>query len=156
MHHPRMDIKRVIAVNLAAWMAENPATDTLKKLASRSGVSFGTVQRARNGEVNLTVENLDALASALGKSAAELLTPASAQADTPSSLAHYLLPSANVQNGHRVADSASSYGWPFKLVSREAYDALPPEAQAYVQGCLKQAIDHATEHFGTATKKRSA
>ncbi len=156
MHHPRMDIKRVIAVNLAAWMAENPATDTLKKLASRSGVSFGTVQRARNGEVNLTVENLDALAAALGKSAADLVTPRSEQASIPSPLPHYLLPSPNMQNGQQVADSASLYSWPFKLVSREAYDALPPEAQAYVQGCLKQAIDHATEHFATPTRKRSA
>lgn len=151
-----MDIKKVIAANLGVWMAESEATDTLKKLARRSGVSFGTVQRARNGEVNLTVENLAALAAALGKSAAELVTPQAAKADMPSSLSHYLLPSSNMQNEHRVADSVGSYSWPFKLVSREAYDALPPEAQGYVQGCLKQAIDHATEQFGTATRKRSA
>lgn len=156
MHYPVMDIKKVIAVNLTTWMAENPAVDTLKKLASRSGVSFGTVQRARNGEVNITVENLAALASALGRSAADLVTPPATQAEMPSTLSHYLLPSSNMQPEHRVADFGSAYGWPFKLVSREAYDALPPEAQGYVQGCLKQAIDHAAEKFGTATAKRSA
>lgn len=156
MHHPDMDIKKVIAANLSAWMTESASTDTLKKLAARSGVSFGTVQRARNGEVNLTVENLSALAAALGRSAADLVTPQAAHADMPHAMSHYLLPSSNMQNGHRVADSSSSYSWPFKLVSRDAYDALQPEAQAYVQGCLQQAIDHANEHFGTASRKRTA
>jgi len=156
MHHPPMDIKNVIAVNLAAWMAENPATDTLKKLASRSGVSFGTVQRARNGEVNLTVENLAALAAALGKSAADLVTPRFEQAGTPSPLPHYLLPSPNMKNGMVAADSGGPYQWPFPLVSQAAYEALPAEARAYVQGCLKQAIDDAAHQFGTATRKRSA
>lgn len=156
MHYPDMDIKQVIARNIAAWMAASAATDTLKKLAARSGVSFGTVQRARNGEVNLTVENLAALAAALGKSAADLVTPPAEQIPVSSPLSHYLLPSSNIIHEDKVAESGGSYGWPFKLVSKDAYDALPPEAQGYVQGCLKQAIDHATEQFGTATRKRTA
>ncbi|MCB1945729.1 MAG: helix-turn-helix domain-containing protein [Thauera sp.] len=76
-----MDTAQVIAANLTAWMAATPALDTLKKIAVKSGVGFGTVQRAKNGDGNITVEKLTAIAAAFGRQPAELLVapgPASA------------------------------------------------------------------------------
>lgn len=151
-----MDISKIIAANLTAWMEATPGLDTIQKVEAKSGAGFGTVRRARKGEGNITVEKLAMIAAAFGKTPAELVTAPAGQIDLPTPMRDYLLPSSNMQIGQRVADSADSYSWPFHLVSREAYDALPPEAQGYVQGCLKQAIDHATEQFGTATRKRSA
>lgn len=69
-----MDINKIIAANLGAWMEANPALDTMKKLASRSGVGFGTVQRIKNGEGNITAKNMALLAAAFGRHPAELMT----------------------------------------------------------------------------------
>lgn len=49
-----------------------------KKLASKSGVGFGTVQRAKNGDGNITVEKLAAIAEAFGKTVADLVAPSTA------------------------------------------------------------------------------
>lgn len=68
-----MDITAHIAANLDAWMAASPNLDTLKKVASRSGVGFGTVRRARNGDGNTTIKNLTAIAKAFGRSIEDLL-----------------------------------------------------------------------------------
>lgn len=54
-----MDIARVIAHNLSAWMAASANLGTLKALSKASGVGFGTIQRARNGDGNITVQNLE-------------------------------------------------------------------------------------------------
>lgn len=152
-----MDITATVAANLSAWMAQTPALDTLQKLEAKSGVGFGTIRRARKGEGNVTIENLAKIAAAFGRPPADLLVPpAEKKADLPSPLSGYLLPSPNMKNGMAAADSGSPYQWPFPLVSQAAYEALPAEARAYVQGCLKQAIDDAAHQFGTATRKRSA
>jgi transcriptional regulator with XRE-family HTH domain len=152
-----MDITAIVAENLSAWMAATPALDTLQKLEAKSGVGFSTIRRARKGEGNVTVENLAKIASAFGRSPAELLIPREGRtANLPSPLSNYLLPSANMQNGILAADSLQAYKWPFPLVSQSAFEALPAEARAYVQGCMKQAIDEAAHQFGTATRKRSA
>lgn len=71
-----MDIAQVIAQNLAMWMEASANLGTLKALSRASGVGFGTVQRARNGDGNITAQNLEALARAFKRSAADLLTPA--------------------------------------------------------------------------------
>jgi len=68
-----MDITDHIASNLDTWMASTPNLDTLKKVAARSGVGFGTVQRARNGDGNTTIKNLTAIAKAFNRSIEELL-----------------------------------------------------------------------------------
>ncbi len=73
-----MDIARTISGNLTAWMEADPSLDTFKKVAARSGVGFGTVQRAKNGDGNLTVEKLALIARAFGRSPADLLVPAAA------------------------------------------------------------------------------
>lgn len=76
--NPFMDIAKVIGANLTAWMENNPGLDTFKKIAARSGVGFGTVQRAKNGDGNITVEKLTAIAGAFKRHPAELMIPAAA------------------------------------------------------------------------------
>jgi transcriptional regulator with XRE-family HTH domain len=68
-----MDISQRIAHNLSAWMAATRGRETLMQVAKASGVGFGTVQRARNGEGNLTVQNLEMIAAAFRRQAVELL-----------------------------------------------------------------------------------
>ena len=68
-----MDISQRIAHNLSAWMASTRGRETLMQVAKASGVGFGTVQRARNGEGNLTVQNLEMLAAAFRRQAVDLL-----------------------------------------------------------------------------------
>jgi transcriptional regulator with XRE-family HTH domain len=48
---------------------------TAKKLAEATGLSTDTLTRIRNGEVNITLTNLIAVAGALGLSMQELFTP---------------------------------------------------------------------------------
>lgn len=71
--NPNMDISKQIAATLAAWMATHPSLDTIKKVATKSGVGFGTVQRVGAGEGNVTVQNLAAIAKAFGKLPQDLL-----------------------------------------------------------------------------------
>lgn len=68
-----MDINKIIAANLNAWMASNPALDTVQKVESASGIGFGTVRRAKNGEGNITAKNMALLAAAFGRHPAELM-----------------------------------------------------------------------------------
>ena len=75
MDNPNMDLTKNIAGNLSDWMANTPSLDTLKKVASRSGVGFGTVQRAKNGDGNPTITNLGDIARAFGKRVEDLIAP---------------------------------------------------------------------------------
>lgn len=155
--NPPMDIAKIIASNLTAWMAATPGLDTLQKLEAKSGAGFGTVRRAKKGEGNITVEKLAMIAAAFGRDPADLLKkPSPADAELPSPLRSYLLPSPNMQEARRVAESPSVYGWPFEFVDRDAYESLPPQGRVFVQGAMKAAIDNATAQFGTETRKRSA
>lgn len=72
--YPNMDSKQIIALNLKAWIAANHGFDTIKDVAKKTGVGFGTIQRAINCEGNLTVKNLDAIAKAFRRTAADLIT----------------------------------------------------------------------------------
>lgn len=80
-NNPAMDTETGIAQNLARLMESHPGRDTLQKVAKASGVGFGTVQRARNGDGNLTVANLDRIAAAFHRTARDLL--ACAASDEP-------------------------------------------------------------------------
>lgn len=73
MDNPDMDIKKVIAENLNNWMEGHPRFGTIKPLAVASGVSFGTIQRVKKGEVNLTVEKVEAIARAFRRGAIDLM-----------------------------------------------------------------------------------
>ena len=70
-----MDIAKTIGANLTALMSTTPGLDTIQKLERRSGVGFGTVRRAKNGEGNITVEKLTSLAAAFHCHPADLLRP---------------------------------------------------------------------------------
>lgn len=76
-----MDIAKLIARNLAHMMDATPALSTLEKVELRSGVGYETVRRARKGEGNLTVQNLDKIARAFGCRAADMLKADNLEAD---------------------------------------------------------------------------
>lgn len=73
-----MAITSTISENLAAWMAISADLNTLKKLAARSGVGFGTVRRMKNGDGNPTIKNITDVAKAFGKKPEDLLLAATA------------------------------------------------------------------------------
>lgn len=54
-------------------MAARTELSTLKALRKASGVGFGTVQRAKNGSGNITIQNLDLIARAFRRGAIDLL-----------------------------------------------------------------------------------
>ena len=68
-----MDIIARISRNLTYWMGQHPDMNTLKKVSARSGVGFGTVQRAKNGDGNITVRNLEAIAKVFRRPVEELM-----------------------------------------------------------------------------------
>jgi transcriptional regulator with XRE-family HTH domain len=68
-----MDISQRIAHNLSAWMTNTRGRETLKQVAIASGVGFGTVQRAKNADGNLTVQSLEMIAAAFRRQAVDLL-----------------------------------------------------------------------------------
>ena len=55
-------------------MTNSQTLDTVKKVSARSGVGFGTVRRAKNGDGNITVENLSAIARAFGVDISYMVT----------------------------------------------------------------------------------
>lgn len=71
-----MAITTTISENLTAWMDASADLKTLKKLAARSGVGFGTVQRMKNGDGNPTIKNITDVARAFSKRPEDLLLPA--------------------------------------------------------------------------------
>jgi transcriptional regulator with XRE-family HTH domain len=68
-----VEISQIISRNLTELMASYPGRETLAKVAKAAHVGFGTVQRARNGDGNLTVQNLDLIARAFRRTAKDLL-----------------------------------------------------------------------------------
>ncbi len=68
-----MDIAAIISRNLTALMASYPDRETLEKVAHVAHVGFSTVRRAKNGDGNLTVQNLDLIARAFRRTAKDLL-----------------------------------------------------------------------------------
>ena len=83
-----MEITAIIAANLSDWMKTSQTLDTIKKVAARSGAGFGTVRRAKNGEGNTTIQNLELIARAFGRPTEDLIRQASyAKAGTVSALA---------------------------------------------------------------------
>ena len=162
-NNPLMDIAAIIASNLSAWMQANPALDTLQKLENRSGVGFGTVRRAKNGDANLTVAKLAAIAAAFGRTPADLVTPRS---ETGRDTDHgtitppvALSPSSNSTVAAFAAESRAPYNstrWPFPHVDAGAYGALTETGKVWVQARTASAIEEATRQFGTAAEKRPA
>ena len=68
-----MDILQTISANLNAWMRDTPGLRTIEEVVTASGVGFGTVRRIRKGEINATIQNLEAIAKAFKRQASDLL-----------------------------------------------------------------------------------
>lgn len=81
---------------MSAWMNASANLGTLKALSKASGVGFGTIQRARNSDGDIIVQNLEAITRAFKRTAIDLL----AAPDTEYSTA---LPT----NSHVAARSAT-------------------------------------------------
>lgn len=74
VQNPYMAIMEIAQRNFVAWRIERPETGTLKQIAARAGVGFGTTQRLFAGDGNITVEKLEAVARVFGRSATDLLS----------------------------------------------------------------------------------
>lgn len=73
MQDPEMAIMDVAQRNFVAWRQLYPEAGTLKQIAIKAGVGFGTVQRLNTGDGNITVEKLEAIARVFRRSATDLL-----------------------------------------------------------------------------------
>lgn len=71
-----MNHAKTVADNLRAWMDATPGMESMHKVAEKAGCGYGTVQRVLTGSANITLENLEKIASAFGRSVAELVSPA--------------------------------------------------------------------------------
>ncbi len=67
--------RRTLAVNLGRLMDESEALKTIKQLSAQTGVSTGTIDRIRRGQVSVGVDNLDAIAAAFGLEPWQMLVP---------------------------------------------------------------------------------
>lgn len=68
-----MDIAANISHNLKALMVSCPERETLAKVATASKVGVGTMQRAKSGDGNITVQNLELIAHTFRRTARDLL-----------------------------------------------------------------------------------
>ncbi|MEW9584314.1 helix-turn-helix domain-containing protein [Paraburkholderia sp. DGU8] len=69
----RKPLREVLAENVRAQMARNPAVDTQTKLANRAGISQSSVARVLAGNVDTQISIVAALADAIGVTPGRLL-----------------------------------------------------------------------------------
>jgi transcriptional regulator with XRE-family HTH domain len=74
-----MDIAHIVRDNLRRWMEPPSLMTTVVEVARRSGVPRESVRRAYNGEGNSTIKTIDGIATAFGKTAADLVSVSSDQ-----------------------------------------------------------------------------
>lgn len=84
-----MAITDTISENLSAWMSASADLKTLKKLAARSGVGFGTVRRMKNGDGNPTIKNISDVARAFGRRPEDLMLAAQGHVASESTVLNY-------------------------------------------------------------------
>lgn len=58
------DLKTIVAENLTRLMADHITLNTIEKVAIRSGVGRGTVDRVKKGEVSTSLDTIERLAQA--------------------------------------------------------------------------------------------
>lgn len=146
INNPRMDISTTIAHNLTDWMSRAPNLNTFKKVAAKAGVGFGTVQRAKNGDGNVTVETLTAIAAAFGRSPTDLLTPPTASSnDSPEPLAT----TANENSAPYPVDPAALVREAAELIT--LWSALSPDLQAHIADLIRKAASSDTVHSAPVT-----
>ncbi len=71
-----MKAGKVFAANLVRLMAVRPDLDTQVKVADHSGVAQTTVGRILRGAVSPTLENVESIANAFGKTVGEMIDSA--------------------------------------------------------------------------------
>lgn len=81
-----MPLEQILATNIAALMARTVGLDTIEKLALRSGVGRGTVDRIKKHEVSTKLETVEKLADAFGLPPLTLLTAPGSDAVEPIAL----------------------------------------------------------------------
>ncbi len=122
-----MDISTRIAQTLTLWMSQKPGMETIKQVASRSGVGFGTVRRCKNGDGNITVKNLALIAKAFHRPVEDLI-------GLPSVAAPLALP-APADNVVSLAKQQESVYLTERLTAIvDAAKALSDEGQAVLLG----------------------
>lgn len=121
--NPDMGTNETIAANLNAWINSVPGL-TSKKLAAKSGVGFGTIQRARNADGNLTVRNMEALAASFGRKATDLLTPPPSEY-APDDSTTLLASEPAMPTAYRDADVAALIAAAERLSPEDARALLP-------------------------------
>lgn len=67
------DIKKVLAKNLRALMESTPALDSYPKISRATLLGLGTISRIINAESAASIDTVEVLARAFGRSPAELL-----------------------------------------------------------------------------------
>jgi len=70
----KMKLSEILAENLTKLMAENEYLDTLVKLAEKSGLGYGTVERVKKATVATSIDNVEAIARAFNVTVAALLS----------------------------------------------------------------------------------
>jgi transcriptional regulator with XRE-family HTH domain len=66
-------LRQVVAATLAAWMRAKPALDTQMKVAKAAGLAQSSIGRVLRGQTGITLDNLEAIASAFERDPADLL-----------------------------------------------------------------------------------
>lgn len=69
-----MKLEQILAKNITRLMETTTGLDTIDKVAQRSGVGRGTVDRVRKAEVSTKIETVELLAAAFGVSPLALLS----------------------------------------------------------------------------------
>lgn len=71
----RVDLNRVLAVNITRLMDTHEHLGTLAKVAERSGLGTATIDRIKKGTVSTSIDNVSILASLFNVPVSTLLSP---------------------------------------------------------------------------------
>lgn len=119
------DSKKVLWENVSALMKREFGKENLTALAKKAGFGPGTSTRLKEQTTSVGLEVIEQLAVAFK------VQPW-----------HLLVPDLDIEN--LPADTPGGGAWPFQMVDRLAYEALPLEDRAFVQGYMARTIEERT------------
>jgi len=134
-----MDILKTISANLNTWMMDTPGLRTIDEVAAASGVGFGTVRRIRKGEINATIQNLEAIAKAFKRTAIDLLSP----------------PISNYGSTLTTSYQANATPAPVYAFRPEGDDPIITEATQLLQGMSEHGKRIALKHIKLVAEEHS-
>lgn len=129
----------VLANNLRKLMAATPSLSKFPQITAAGGGTNGTLDRIRRKVSAAGVDTVGELAQVYGLTAWQLLSPD--------------LEAAEGDDGRPVITGLPD--WPFPMVSRSRYEALPIDAKGFVQGRLVQAIEECEARLPAKSKLMS-